>query len=171
MELTQERLKELVEYNPETGVFTRKTSYGAHKKDSVAGTVCSNGYRAIVIDRQAYKEHRLAFLYMLGHIPTNVDHINVIRGDNRWVNLREASTQQNTQNTRLIKSNTSGIKGISFVVRGGCECYRASIEIHNKSISKVFNPKKYTKEGAMILATQWIQNKRLELHGEFANHG
>lgn len=171
MELTQDRLKELLEYNPETGIFRRKTSYGAHVAGNRAGTICSNGYRAITIANQAYKEHRLAFLYILGYIPKSIDHINTDRADNRWINLREATYKENKQNVGLMKSNTSGIKGVNFVVRGGCECYRATIEIQGKCLSKTFNVKQYSKEGAMKLAIEWVKNKRIELHGEFANHG
>ena len=83
-QLTQERLKELLHYDPETGYFTWKISpNNAVKVGSVAGTSMNN-YIRIIIDHKAYLAHRLAFLYMEGYFPEHeVDHINRIRDDNR----------------------------------------------------------------------------------------
>jgi hypothetical protein len=113
--LTQNRLKELLEYNPNTGLFIRKktTSSNAQIGD-VAG--CLNkqlGYKLISIDGKSYYCHRLAFLYMTGYFPeSQVDHINRIRDDNRWENLRKVTSAENLQNTVLRDSNKSGAKGV-----------------------------------------------------------
>jgi hypothetical protein len=118
-ELTQERLKELLHYDPETGLFTRlKMAQGSPRKiGDVAGNL-SQGYIRIGVDGVSYRAHRLVWLYMYGYWPTkSIDHINRIKDDNRFVNLREASRSQNAQNVGLKKTNTSGYKGISWETR------------------------------------------------------
>lgn len=116
--LTQERLKKLFEYCPKTGLFTRtKTTSPNAKIGQIAG--CLNkrlGYRVISIDGKDYYCHRLAFLYMNGSFPIEVDHINRTRDDNKWENLREVTRNQNMQNTSLRESNKSGAKGVFWYV-------------------------------------------------------
>lgn len=106
-ELTAERLRELLDYDPATGRFTwrsRSRSQGTEQ----AGHIERSGYRAIRIDNQPFKAHRLAWLYMTGGWPAQqIDHVNRIRGDNRFANLREASPIENAQN----KSNAPGSTG------------------------------------------------------------
>jgi len=120
LSLTQGRLKELLHYNPETGIFTWvkgrvKSRGGNAKKGKVAGTAHSAGYIQIAIDKKLYLAHRLAFLYVDGYIPeNNVDHINRIRDDNRWCNLREVSQSCNLRNASIRIANTSGVTGVSW---------------------------------------------------------
>ena len=100
--LDSTRLRELLEYNPDTGVFTWRVA--AHRNASsnkVAGYVGANGYRTIRVDGQGYSAHRLAWQYTHGVPPTDsIDHINGVRDDNRIANLREATQAQNTQNRK-----------------------------------------------------------------------
>lgn len=114
--ITQERLKELLEYHPDSGDFVRKIGRKGVAAGSIAGTTNSYfGYIAIYIDGKSYKAHRLAFLYMEGRIPTEeVDHINGDRTDNSWDNLKEVSRKENAHNCAMRKDNTSGIVGIGF---------------------------------------------------------
>ena len=100
--LTAERLREVLYYNPETGVFTwREKCARKVVKGSRAGCVNGAGYRQIRIAGAVYAEHRLAVLYMTGQWPAlQVDHRNMNRADNRWSNLREASNEQNSRNRR-----------------------------------------------------------------------
>lgn len=114
--ITQHRLKELLRYDPETGVFRWLSSpQPSVRKHDVAGTINSKGYRTLSIKRQRYRAHRLAFLYMTGHFPTKgVDHINGITDDNRWVNLRDVDQPENLKNLKISKRNTSGVVGVSW---------------------------------------------------------
>ncbi len=83
--LTQERLKEVLSYNPETGIFTRNPGIRGGEK---VGTN-SHGYVSIMVDGYLYQAHRLAWLYMEGYMPEQeIDHISRKRDDNRWCNLR-----------------------------------------------------------------------------------
>lgn len=111
---TQGRLKQLVKYDPVTGIFTRlvTTSPRAIAGD-VAGTLDINGYTIMRIDSTRYRAHRLAWVYMTGSPPKeDIDHRNGARSDNRWSNLREATNSQNLMNRRLAKTNKIGIKGV-----------------------------------------------------------
>ena len=116
--LTQARLKELLHYNPDTGVFTRlvTTNNRRASKGSFAGLKPStNGYCRIAIDKTDYFAHRLVMMYMEGVMPElEVDHINHIKHDNRFANLRHASNAENKKNLPISTRNTSGISGVSF---------------------------------------------------------
>lgn len=115
--LTADRLRELLNYDPGTGVFTRKVGRAGNAKEGeVAGYRSRKGYRVIKIDCRPYKAHRLAWLYETGAWPADlIDHINGIKDDNRFVNLREATNAENIQNAKRFKSNSSGFKGVSFL--------------------------------------------------------
>ena len=94
--LTQERLLEVLRYSKSTGLFTWRTS---NRKGELAGTTTSNGYIRIGIEGKQYKAHRLAFLYVTGKWPEHeVDHINGVKSDNRWTNLRDVSVSTNQHN-------------------------------------------------------------------------
>jgi len=84
--LTQERLKELMSYCPDSGLFTRLIGRsGGGKAGDVTGSVNSHGYIVIYIDGRSYKAHRLAFLYMTGGIPSSdTDHTNGVKSDNSF---------------------------------------------------------------------------------------
>ncbi len=124
--ITQARLKELFTYNPETGIFTRKAQRGSQKAGSKAGCLNrSNGYVAIMVDYRSRHAHRLAWIYMTGETPKNIDHINGNRSDNRFENLRNVETQQNNTNASLQKRNKTGFVGVREVPSGRFQsiCY------------------------------------------------
>ena len=115
--LTQKELKELLHYNPDTGVFTWRVSPSRTVKvGQVAGHTPKNtGYLQIRLSNKLYQGHRLAWLYMAGEWPRKyIDHINGVRDDNRWVNLREATQRQNAYNRGGMKGSSSNHKGVSW---------------------------------------------------------
>lgn len=114
LKLTQDELKELLHYDPDTGVFTWKVSPTNNVKvGDVAGCRYPEGYIKVHFKGKPYRAHRLAFLYMTGEWPKDqVDHINHIRDDNRWRNLRDVSHQENHRNMTRQKNNTSGVTGV-----------------------------------------------------------
>jgi Putative phage serine protease XkdF/HNH endonuclease len=88
---TPERLRELMDYDPLTGVFTAKVRTGGRV---VPGTVLGTnncGYVRISVDGKLYYGHQLAFLFMTGSIPSEIDHDDRKRGNNRWANLRDVT--------------------------------------------------------------------------------
>ena len=112
--ITQERIKKLLSYDPDYGVFTRLTSAGGFVKGTKAGSNHNAGYLRIGIDGREYLCHRLAWLYVTGELPKQIDHINHIRTDNRWCNLRSVDSQENHKNTSIRKDNKSGAIGVHW---------------------------------------------------------
>lgn len=115
--LTQNHLKELFHYCPDSGLFTRRVSPNNRvKAGDVAGCVSGDGYLRIRIDRKLYLAHRLAWLYQTGDWPKKktIDHINRVRADNRWLNLREATDSENQANRPAQRNNASGRKGVCW---------------------------------------------------------
>lgn len=132
-ELTQAELQKVLEYNPETGVFIWRASNSYRvKTGDTAGSSNGSGYLLIQIAGIRYVAHRLAWLYMKGRWPDDeIDHINHVRNDNRWDNLREVTRRQNGQNVSLSKSNTSGVVGVCWDKR--FKKWKAAIGINRKS--------------------------------------
>ncbi len=119
--LTQERLQELLHYDPETGVFTWRISRGRSVAGSRAGAINHHGYSQIQIDGVIYRAHNLAWLYVNGSFPTiSLDHANCVKSDNRLDNLRVATNSQNGANYRVTRRNKSGYKGVTTLKRGYC---------------------------------------------------
>lgn len=118
--ITAVDLRELLHYQPETGVFTRLVAHGRYKVGDVVGSIHHTGYiRVKVLDRE-YRASRLAWLYVTGAWPTvEVDHDNHIKADNRWTNLRLATRLENSRNRPKHKNNKSGFKGVCWVSRSG----------------------------------------------------
>lgn len=134
MKITQERLKEVLAYNPDTGIFKWKVNKASvARKGCAAGSLNCKGYIAICIDFKIYRAARLAFLYMKGYFPCIVDHIDRDRSNNRWNNLREATSQINLRNKKRSKYNTSGITGVYFSKQKGK--WRASISSNGRENS------------------------------------
>lgn len=135
--LTAERLRELLSYDPETGLFTwLKRRGGKAAPAVVAGTLCaagrSKGYITIGIDGVLYKAHRLVWLYIHGTWPLDqIDHINSVRHDNRALNLRNVTNSVNQQNQKKARSdNKTGFLGVTRRKHR----YEARININGKSV-------------------------------------
>lgn len=132
-ELTAERLREALHYEPETGVFTWRTSPGnGLKAGAVAGSSNGNGYLQIRVDGVKHRSHRLAWLYMTGVWPASeIDHRNRVKSDNAFSNLRLSTRSLNLQNqTSALKNNSTGFLGVSQRRKG---VFVARIRLDGKS--------------------------------------
>lgn len=141
-DLTAVRLRELLDYNPDTGVFTWKSHTVAHGKKgkrmligSEAGGLDGYGYRKIGLFGSKYAAHNLAWLYVKGEWPRHtIDHINGIRTDNRIENLRDVSRRINNENLRSARShNRSGMLGAYYHKFSGL--YGSRITVQGREIS------------------------------------
>lgn len=106
--LTQEQLKSKFSYNPDTGIFTRLRNNREYK------SIDSCGYVHMAVCGYKIRAHRLAWLYIHGYIPRYIDHINGVRFDNRLINLRECTQQENMFNQKPMIGKISKYKGVSF---------------------------------------------------------
>lgn len=112
--LTAEVLRTVLHYAPDTGVFTWLVIPTSRiPAGAVAGSLGSTGHYIIALHNKQWKAHRLAWLYMTGSWPVNeIDHINGNRADNRFINLRDVTRKENTQNQRrAARSSKSGLLG------------------------------------------------------------
>lgn len=131
MNRLQARLRAAHKYEPGTGIFYRLQKRGGHDAGGVSGTVNKfSGYRLIQFEGKQHYAHRLAFLYMMGRWPLQVDHINGQRDDNRWDNLRECTNSENAQNSYGRSHNKSGVTGVHYDTHSGR--WRAAIRAGGK---------------------------------------
>lgn len=115
--ITHEILKEMFFYNTETGVFTNLVRRSSRSPAGArADKKSRGGYLAIKFKGKTYLAHRMAWFYMTGKMPENlIDHINMVRNDNRFCNIREATHSENHQNIKTPPStNKSGFLGVSL---------------------------------------------------------
>ena len=115
--ITQTRLKELLSYDPNTGLFIwlkLKTGNQVRVGDVAGYNASLRGkYVDIRLDKKLYKAHRLVFLYMTGKFPNEgVDHIDGNGMNNKWCNLRDVDQHANMKNTKISSNNKTGVIGI-----------------------------------------------------------
>lgn len=114
--ITQYRLKELLHYDPSTGVFAWVIPTGS-RCNAISAGYFKRGYIGITINKKMYLAHRLAWLYMTGEWPEYlIDHINGEKSDNRFCNLRAANQVGNQQNITKPKVNkrTCSLLGVTL---------------------------------------------------------
>lgn len=163
---TAQQLREILSYDPETGVFLwRKTTSRRTKIGQVAG---SEGCRGLCINARLFGApqlaHRLAWMYVTGSLPEKgmvIDHKDRNPFNNAFANLRLCTQKQNTWNQGLKKSSRTGVKGVHVLCTGK---YHARLRTA-EGIKSVGNFK--TLEEAAIA----VRRAREEYHGEYACHG
>lgn len=166
--LTAERLREVLNYDPETGVFAWIANTTLRNLIGKAAG-CKDGSAAhkriiIRIDSELHMAHRLAWLYMVGEFPPSwVDHINGDGFDNRWANLRLASVAQNMANSKTRVDNKSGLKGVQKQ-KNKSGTWMARITVGRKNIYIGTYATKQEAHQAYLVAAQ-------KYHGEFACDG
>ena len=134
--IEQSLLKSILTYDPEFGIFTwnnrtqetffsKKHPERAFKifnklyANKPAGYISNSKksktpYWNITINGIAFKAHRLAFIYMTGTAPEEVDHIDHDGLNNKWLNLRASNNKDNSRNLPMQKSNTTGVIGVNW---------------------------------------------------------
>jgi len=145
VKITQEQLKQLMHYDPLTGVFTwleRSVDlfplervwkmWNTRYSGKEAGSLDKSGYLFARIISKAYRIHRLSWLYVFNEWPIEIDHINHIKNDNRIENLRNVSRIINLQNQTMKKNNASGFNGVCF--DNERKKWRVQVSVSGKSI-------------------------------------
>ena len=119
--MTQDDLKELVTYDQHTGVFVRiKKTSNRINMQGATGWKDRDGYIEMTLAGRRCKAHRMAWLYMTGELPNGeIDHINRVKDDNRFCNLRDVGRMENELNKGIQSNNTSGYKGVSHHKQSG----------------------------------------------------
>lgn len=156
-------IRDLIDYNPETGVLKAKVNFSGRQAGSVIGSQTRQGYYAFSLFGKKCFAHRLAWLLHYGEWPSQpIDHINGIKTDNSIRNLRLCSLSQNQFNKPTQKNNTTGVKGVYWNKRD--KRYVASVQ---------FNGKKYSAGHHKDIesAKEAVMKLREKLAGEFTNHG
>lgn len=168
-ELTQEIVRELLDYNPETGAFTwrprdrkwfktdRATKiWNARFPKTRAGSTKHGEYTRIQLHNRMYHAHRLAHLWMTGSWPAQqIDHRDRDRTNNRWTNLRPATRSQNRVNRTY--ASATGFRGVT--------------ETKNRFYASIYYEGQRTSLGGFATAEEAARAydaKATELHGEFA---
>jgi hypothetical protein len=125
-------LKEMLDYNKDTGIFTWKIDRSSLAKKGIkAGSISSDNYVLLTLFNKQYKAHRIAWLFVNGSMPTNhIDHINGNKQDNRIDNLRLVTHSENSKNLSIDKRNKSGKTGVCWHVLS--KKWIASISIDKK---------------------------------------
>lgn len=111
--LMQKEVRRLFDYDPITGMLTRRLRRSHQMPGYVVGKITTSGHLQVMIYNKYYMVHRLVWLWVHGVLPTGeIDHINRNPVDNRLSNLRAVSRSENQQNRKLHDNNSSGFTGV-----------------------------------------------------------
>jgi hypothetical protein len=112
--LTKELLHEYFDYQDGKLLWSKMSGTRSDLVGKEAGSINEQNYRRIKIGNKLYMAHRVVFMYHHGYMPTEVDHIDCDRQNNRIENLRAVSKKENCWNRKMPTNNTSGIKGVCW---------------------------------------------------------
>ena len=160
-EITKEKLQAVYDYDERSGSLShRRTTFTGNAKE-IATRSHGCGYLYVHINKKRYFAHRIIYMYMTGCFPKQVDHINHIRDDNRWENLRDVGSRENSINTSLSKNSKTNVNGVCMHKPTGK--YRAYIMVNRKHIHLgLFNSITEAKEA---------RHKADVTYGFHGNHG
>lgn len=163
-QMTKEEACDAFQYDSATGklYWKIKPSFNVNIGDEAGGARLDDGYYRIRYRGRLYRAHQLVWLMHFGTIPKQIDHINMIRSDNRIENLREASNSENQWNQRAMSTNTSGVKGVTW--HKDRKKWQAQLNANGVH----FYLGLYDD---IELAELVVQEARRKYHGEFANDG
>ena len=161
--LTQQRLFEVIHYEPLTGGmhWIKTVSNRAPAGSEIKGTTF-RGYKRVRIDGKLYLAHRIAYFYVTGVWPEQIDHKDNDPSNITFDNLRPATGFDNQKNMKLSRRNKSGTKGVFW--DKSRQCWAAKLMSNRVS---VLNKRFDTREEAEIA----VIAARKAHHGEFANNG
>ena len=152
--MEQEKLKEILNYDPTTGSFTWLHNRGTRAREGgTAGSLHKKKYISIFIDGKCYKAHRLAYIYMEGHCPKVILPLDGNYTNLKWDNLVEGFVSDYAVTRKLPSHNTSGVKNVSY--DSTHEKWIGNVIYKGKSYRKSF----YEKEEAI----EFVAETRKEL--------
>ena len=160
--ITQQELKELLSYDPVTGIFVWLVDIGNVRAGTIAGSIRKTrtpSYVRITINKKSYLAHNLAWLYIYGYVPYRIDHKDCNDLNNSIDNLRPCSQAQNRANSRK-KNSRSGFKGVAKNGSG----WMAYIGVSGKRICLG------TFSDPEVAHREYVK-KAIEIYGEFARAG
>lgn len=165
--ITQDYLRSILDYSPDTGIFVWKERtnvpcyWNPKHAGKIAGSIPTKISPAIniKIDKKLYYAHQLAWLYMFGEFVKDLDHKNNIKHDNRISNLRKATRSQQVANTRKRSDNKSGLKGVQWHKAG--KKWQARVRVNGIDVFREM----YDCPAAAWIAYQIASSK---IQGEYA---
>lgn len=159
--ISHAQLKEIMHYDPETGLATSLVNRRTCKIGNILGTLDNRGYIKIKIFNIDYRMARLIWFYMTSKWPEGqVDHKDTDKTNNKWLNLREATSSENCTNRNVRCTSRTGVKGVGINAYGK---YYTGIKI--KGVYRYIGTYETLNE-----ATEAYANAAKENHGEFANY-
>lgn len=161
MDISQKRARELFKY-VNGNLFWRHSQNNQIKAGDLCGYIGNYGYRFVGVDGRRCAVHRIIFILNFGYAPEEVDHIDGDTFNNNKDNLRACSRAQNTQNAKIRKDNTSGVKGVDW--NKASKKWRGRITAFG--VTKNLGLFDKIKDAELV-----VNSERVRLHGEFANFG
>lgn len=159
--MNQKYIKELCDYDPLTGSFTWKKHRMRNMIGNTVGHISDTGYYRVCIKGTQYAVHRLIWLWMTGNLPVQIDHIDHVRSNNVWTNLREATQTENMHNKGKHSNNKTGVTGV---------CYEANRKKY-KAFIKTPKGNKHLGYYDNLPAAAQARKEAEILYNYHANHG
>jgi hypothetical protein len=154
MKFDNEILKEFF-YTKDGILYNKVNRHKNPKNSAITNKLNSDGYMLLELKGKYFKVHRVIFYLVNGWMPEEVDHIDGDRNNNHPDNLRAATHQQNSYNSRTHRG-CSGVKGVSKAYGK----WRARLCVNGKRISLgLFD--------SLELAELVVSEARDKYHGEF----